>query len=162
MVKQFTFLKWYTKVLKSGKVKVYAREKGKYKKWEDSTTLDRPNGEYKRINIIINFIPTKGDRHTPTSTVGDNFEVNLELPEYDYNKDYLQKLGEDALLKEGFSDFMVESCDITVKSGKDFIGFSSKKEMNYKIIDLARPQYHYPKNGRGEFDDDNEYEKDEE
>lgn len=154
MSKKFTPLKWYTKVLKSGKVKVYAREKGRYKKWEDSTTLDRPHGEYKRINIIINFVPTKGARHTPTSVVGDNFEVNLELLENDYSNEELQQMGEDALSKEGFNDFMIESCDVTVKTGKDFVGYSSDEKTTYKIIDLARPQYHYPSKGRGILNED--------
>lgn len=147
--------KWYTKILKSGKVKRFARGKGgRYKKWEDATTLDRPDGEYKMINIIINFVPTGGGRGTPTSDTGDNFEVNLEVPEGDYDDADYQEMGEKAMRLEGFNDYMIESCSVQHKIGKDFVGYSKRDDITYKIIDLTRMQYHYPRNGRGKLEDE--------
>ena len=129
--------------MKSGKVRRYAREKGRYKKWEDSDTLDTPNGEYRIIEVVINYTPTKGGKSTPSS--GTNFEVRLRIPEDEYDKGELQELGEDALREQGFNDSMIESCDIDHKSGKDIIGYSDSDKTKYMIVDLTRPQFKYPK-----------------
>lgn len=154
MVKKIPY-KWYTRTLKSGKVKRFSRDKsGRFAKWEDADTLDRPDGEYKMINIIINFIPTPGDRGTPTSTSGDNFEVNLEMPESDYDLGDYQEIGEKALRNEGFNDDMIESCTVQHKVGKDFVGYSKRDNITYKIIDLTRMQYHYPRKGRGKLENE--------
>jgi hypothetical protein len=152
-----TLYKWYTKTLKSGKVKRFARGKGgRYARWEDADTLDRPDGEYKMINIIINFVPTKGGMGTPISESGDNFEVNLELPEGDYTTGDYQEMGENAMRQEGFNDYMIESCSVQHKMGKDFVGYSKSDDVTYKIIDLTRMQYRYPRNGRGKLGDETE------
>jgi len=148
MAKKHNFLKWYTKTLKSGKVRRYAREKGRYKKWEDADTLDRPEGEYRIMEIIVNYTPTKGSRSVPSS--GTNFEVRLRIPEDEYDKGELQELGEDALREQGFSDYMIESCSIDHKSGKDIIGYSDSDKTKYMIVDLTRPQFKYPKR-KGEW-----------
>lgn len=143
MVKKHNFLKWTAKTLKSGKVRLYSREKGRYKKWVDSDTLDMPQNEYRIMEIVINYTPTKGGKSTPSS--GTNFEVRLRIPEYEYDKGELQELGEDALREQGFSDYMIESCSIDHKSGKDIIGYSDSDKTKYMIVDLTRPQFKYPK-----------------
>jgi hypothetical protein len=106
------------------------------------------------INIIINFVPTGGGRGTPTSDTGDNFEVNLEVPEGDYDDADYQEMGEKAMRLEGFNDYMIESCSVQHKIGKDFVGYSKRDDITYKIIDLTRIQYHYPRNGRGKLEDE--------
>ena len=114
--------------------------KGRFKKYTEKETLDQPKGAYKIIEATINFVPTKGGKIQV-----DDFEVLIRYPEGEYGKNDLEDMAIEALQNEGFPDYMVESCDIHLKTGKDFIGYSDNDKANYKIIDRTRPQYKYPK-----------------
>lgn len=95
--KKFTPLKWYTKTLKNGTVKRYAREKGRYKKWENADTLDRPNGDYRIVEWVVHFKPTKDSR--PSSL--RDFEVRIRLPEGDASVDDIEDMAKEVLTKIG-------------------------------------------------------------
>jgi hypothetical protein len=144
-------IKVWTRITKHGSWKVIRDSKGKIKKWEKSTTLDQPKGEYRVLEYIINF----GYQGTRPSNI-HNFEVRVRVSEGEYDDEEISGLAEEIMYKEFPSNSeLVESCTIS-KVGHDTIGYSKTNDVNYKIIDIANPQYHYPKKGMGKLDDSND------
>lgn len=153
--KKFTFLKWYTKTLKSGKIKRYAREKGRYKKWEDADTLDRPEGEFRIKEWVVHFKPTKDSR---PSSIRD-FEVRIKLPEGDADADDIEEMAKEIMINLT-NESMVDSADIAWgKKGVDTVGYSEDDDIEWMVVDVTRPQYKYPTGKQwGKYGEDYEVE----
>lgn len=137
------FLKWYTKILKSGKVRRYAREKGRYKKWEDADTLDQPQGEYRIKEWVIHFKPT--NKGGVPSGIRD-FEVRIQLPEGDIDADDIEDMARD-VMRNLTNDSMVDEASVEWgKKGVDTVKYSNDDDIKWMMVDTTRPQFKYPKN----------------
>jgi hypothetical protein len=72
------------------------------------------------------------------------------VAEGEYEMNEISGLAEEIMYKEFPSNSeLVEACEVVSKIGNDTIGYSKKNEVEYKIIDIPNPQYHYPKHGFG-------------
>jgi hypothetical protein len=125
-------------------------KKGRIVKYIKSETLDMPKGEYKIIQMILNYTPTSGvDRPNRKS----DFEVILNYAEGEYTQEDLQSWCEVAFSQEDFHDRMVESCSIRIKMGVDAVKYSNDDSTTYRIFEkINSPGLFYPKQGWGKVD----------
>jgi hypothetical protein len=154
------FNKYYSRSTKKGvrRVVMGYNAKGKWgiKKWIDSDTIEQPHGEYRIIEYTINIVPTKDDRPSGNR----NFEVRIQLPESDDSENDALEMAKDVLIRLT-NEEMVDSSQIDIaKRGVDFIKFSGDDGIKWKVIDTARPQFHYPKTGWGDYDNTREEKED--
>jgi hypothetical protein len=79
-----------------------------------------------------------------------NFEIRLRVPEY-YDEDNVIGLGEEIIL--GYvNQGLIDSSEFTVrKRGEEIIGSMKFEQTRFKVIDIARPQYNYPKGRWGNW-----------
>jgi hypothetical protein len=79
-----------------------------------------------------------------------NFEARLRVPSY-YDEDNVTGLGEEIVL--GYvNQGLIESSEFTVrKRGEEIISYDEDDYIQYKIIDIARPRYNYPKGRWGNW-----------
>jgi len=142
---------------KGNKITVRDSETGRIKKWLDVTDLDRPSGQFKVIEYVLHFKPTReSNKFTPSSF--RDWEVRIRVPE-GYDEDNVEGLARKALEDRTNENMVSDSTMTWNKRGIDTIGFSDEESYNYKIVDTVRPQYKYPKDGTwGNCDEDFEKE----
>jgi hypothetical protein len=143
--------KFYTKQTKKGMRRVVRDVKGRYKRWEDATTLDEPQGEFRIVEYIFNYVNTN-TQGKPSNY--HNFEVRIRIAEGDYDEDEIKEMANDAMnLVFVDNQNFVDSCDVTTKEGVDTIGYSKDDKVQYKVVDLKNMQYKYPKEGLGDLEE---------
>ena len=138
---------------KSGKrVRIHDSKTGRIIGWEDATTLDRPTGQFKIVEYVLHFKPTrKSMGYTPSSF--RNWEVRIRLPD-GYDEDKVEELARKALEDITNENMVEDSTMIWDKKGKDEIEYADEESFKWKIVDTIRPIYKYPKTGWGDCDDD--------
>ncbi len=136
--------KFYSVKLKSGKVRrrIHDSITGRILRWVDADDLDEPEGEFRIVEWVMHWAYSDG---SPSGN--RHFELRLQLPE-GYDDSYMEGLGEDIMESYVSEELVSESNFNFDKKGIDFIRYDNIEEINYKIVDVARPQYQYPKKKR--------------
>jgi hypothetical protein len=136
--------KFYTVKLKSGKSKrrVHDSVTGRILKWVEVEDLDEPEGQFKIVEWVMHWEYTDG---SPSGL--RNFEIRLRVAE-GRNESDMEELGRDIMESWVSEELVTESNFSFDRKGVDFIRYDEYEDIEYKIIDNARPQYQYPKRAR--------------
>jgi hypothetical protein len=136
--------KFYSVKLKSGKTKrrVHDSVTGRIIKWVDAEDLDEPEGEFRIVEWVMHWEYTDG---SPSGL--RNFEIRIRVAEGRGDSD-MESLGEDIMESWVSEELITESNFSFDRKGVDFIRYDEYEDIEYKIIDNARPQYQYPKKAR--------------
>jgi len=126
--------------------------RGRIVRWIDADSFDKPTGQYKILEYVLHFKPTRESMNFTPSSIRD-WEVRIKVPT-GYDEDYIEGEAREILADLTNENMVNDSVLTWDKKGIDEIEYSDTEIKQWKVIDTTRPQYHYPETGWGELDEE--------